>query len=61
MELKQKEEREEEILEQVLATKKEGKAKIEKRFKEITKEFLDGVEREKKLMEDKYVSQQTSH
>ena len=33
----------------------EGKAKIEARFEEFSKEFIDGLEREKKLAKDQYV------
>ena len=48
--------KEEEIVEQVQAVMAEGKAKIEKRFEELAKEFIDRSEKEKKLVEDHYVS-----
>ena len=48
--------KEEEILEQVKAAVAEGKAKIEERFEELTKEFHDSLEREKRLVKDQYVS-----
>ena len=55
MELKQRK-KEEEMLKQVKATMKEGKAKIEEKFDEVAKEFIDGLEREKRLVEGRYVS-----
>ena len=57
MDLKQsKKEKEEEMLKQVQATMKEGKAKIRERFEELTKEFTDGLQREQRLVEGEYVS-----
>ena len=45
------------MLEKIQATVQEGKAKIEERFEKLTKEFIDGLEREKRLVEARYVSQ----
>ena len=49
--------KEKEMMEKIQATVQEGKAKIEERFEELTKEFIDGLEREKRLVEARYVSQ----
>ena len=46
-----------EMMEKIQATVQEGKAKIEERFEKLTKEFIDGLEREKRLVEARYVSQ----
>ena len=43
-------------MKQVQAAVAEGKAKIEERFEEFTKEFIDSLEREKRLVGDQYVS-----
>ena len=48
--------KEEEMLQQIQVTLKEGKAKIEKGFSELTKKFNAGLEKEKRLVEDQYVS-----
>ena len=48
--------KEEEMLEQVQATLKQGKAKIKERFEELINELTDGLERKKRLMEVQYVS-----
>ena len=49
--------KEKEMMEKIQATVQEGKAKIEERFEKLTKEFIDGLEREKRLVEARYVSQ----
>ena len=49
-------EKEEEMLERVKVAMKDGNAKIKERFEELTKELVDGLEREKKLVEGQYVS-----
>ena len=46
-----------EMMEKIQATVQEGKAKIEERFEELTKEFTEGLERKKRLVEARYVSQ----
>ena len=48
--------KEEEMLEQIQVTVKEGKVKIKEGFVELTKEFNDCLEREKRLVEANYVS-----
>ena len=48
--------KEEKMLEQIQATVRKGKTKIEERFEELIKELTDGLEREKRLMEVQYVS-----
>ena len=48
--------KEKEMMEKIQATVQEGKAKIEERFEELTKEFNDSLEREKRLVKDQYVS-----
>ena len=44
------------MLEQIQATVRKGKTKIEERFEELIKELTEGLEREKSLMEVQYVS-----
>ena len=56
LERKQSQKEEEEMMEQIQATVTEGKAKIEERFAELTKELTEGLEREKGRMEAQYVS-----
>ena len=48
--------KEEKMLEQIQATVRKGKTKIEERFEELIKELTEGLEREKRLMEVQYVS-----
>ena len=48
--------KEEKMLEQIQATVRKGKTKIEERFEELIKELTEGLEREKTLMEVQYVS-----
>ena len=61
MKLKQSQKKEEEMFKQVEAIMKEGKATIKERFEELTKEFTDGLEREKRLVEGHYVSPYSSN
>ena len=48
--------KEEKMLEQIQATVRKGKTKIEERFEELTREFTEGLAREKRLVEARYVS-----
>ena len=48
--------KEEKMLEQIQATVRKGKTKIEERFEELIKELTEGLEREKSLMVVQYVS-----
>ena len=47
-------------MKQVQGAVAEGKAKIEERFEEFTKEFIESLEREKRLVEGQYVSPNSS-
>ena len=47
-------------MKQVQGAVAEGKAKIEERFEEFTKEFIESLEREKRLVEGQYVSHNSS-
>ena len=56
LEREQRQKEEEEMMEQIQSTVTEGKAKIEERFEELTKELTQGLQREKGRMEAQYVS-----
>ena len=57
---RKKSQKEEKLLKQVQGAVAEGKAKIEERFEEFTKEFIESLEREKRLVEGQYVSPNSS-